>query len=131
LVVVTFGALFVVSGKRAAELHNLSDDRVAHRAVLADYTPTFIRSVSTLSATVTVTGYCLWAFERTGISARVGHRFIWIELSVIPVVLGVLHVLRLLDAGKGGAPEDLVFNDRRLQIIAVIWAVFVGIAIYA
>ena len=131
LVVVTFGALFVVSGKRAAELHSLSDVRIAHRPVLADYTPTFIQSVLTLSATVTVTGYCLWAFERTGISAHVGHRFIWIELSVIPVVLGVLHVLRLLDAGKGGAPEDLVFKDRALQITAVIWAILVGIAIYA
>jgi decaprenyl-phosphate phosphoribosyltransferase len=131
LVVVSFGALFVVSGKRAAELHNLSDDRIAHRPVLADYTTTFIQSVLTLSATVTVTGYCLWAFERIGISAHVGHRFIWIELSVIPVVLGVLHVLRLLDAGKGGAPEDLVFHDRVLQVTAVIWAIFVGIAIYA
>ena len=126
LVVVTFGALFVVSGKRAAELHTLSDERIAHRPVLADYTPTFIQSVLTLSATVTVTGYCLWAFEHTGISAHVGHRFIWIELSVIPVILGVLHVLRLLDAGKGGAPEDLVFNDRVLQITSVIWAIFVG-----
>jgi decaprenyl-phosphate phosphoribosyltransferase len=131
LVVVTFGALFVVSGKRAAEMHDSAVDSVAHRPVLVHYTPTYIRSILTLSATVTVTGYCLWAFERTGISAHVGNRYIWIELSVVPAVVGVLHVLRLLDAGKGGAPEDLVFHDRLLQLTGLTWLIFIAIAIYA
>ena len=53
-----------------------------------------------------------------------------IELTVVPVVLGALFVLWHLDAGRGGAPEDLVFHDRMLQVLAVVWVVLFLIGIY-
>jgi len=130
LVVTSFGALFVVTGKRAAECAVLGDGRGAHRAVLAEYTSSFLQSTLTLTASVTVTAYCLWAFETVRIKAVADHHFVWIQLTVIPVVLGVLHVLRLLDAGKGGAPEDLVLHDRVLQGLGLLWFVLFAIGIY-
>ena len=59
------------------------------------------------------------------------HVEIWIQLSVIPVVLAVLYVLLQLDAGRGGAPEDLVLEDRVVQALGVIWAILVVIGIYS
>ena len=73
--------------------------------VLDEYTESFLKSTLTIAATVTVAAYCLWAFERTGLLAHAGHQVVWIELTVIPLVLAVLHILRLLDAGQGGEPE--------------------------
>ena len=64
---------------------------------------------------MTVASYCLWAFDRTGLSAHAGHHVVWIELTVVPLVLAVLHILRLLDAGKGGEPEQLALHDHILQ----------------
>jgi decaprenyl-phosphate phosphoribosyltransferase len=130
LVVTSFGALFVATGKRAAEHVRMGDGRAEHRAVLADYTPSFLRSTLTLTASVTVTAYCLWAFERAGLVSRAGHHFVWIQLTVIPMILGVLYVLWLLDAGQGGTPEDLLLHDRFLQVLGVLWLALFSIGLY-
>jgi decaprenyl-phosphate phosphoribosyltransferase len=130
LVVTSFGALFIAAGKRTAEHQALGGARGDHRQVLAEYTPTFLRALLVMTATVTVAAYCLWAFGRDGLLAR-GHHQVWIELTVAPVTIGMLHVLRLLDAGKGGAPEELAVHDRLLQVLGVAWVACMAIGIYA
>lgn len=130
LAVTCFGALFVATGKRAAELELLGPESQTHRQSLAKYTASFLRSTLTLTASVTVTAYCLWAFGSTVLGATDPHDKIWIELTVIPVILGILHVLQLLDRGEGGAPEELVFRDRMLQLLGVGWVALFGIGIY-
>lgn len=131
LVVTSLGALFVVAGKRAAEFQHLGEDRGAHRAVLSQYSRTFLQATLVLSASVTVTAYCLWAFDRSGLSSHRGEHLVLIELTVAPVVLGVLHVLWLLLEGKGGAPEELAIHDRQLQILGLLWVACLAIGIYA
>lgn len=130
LVVISFGALFVVAGKRLAEYHHLGEDAVGHRPVLASYTRTFLESALTMCAGVTVTGYCLWAFsvDRNGLGVH--HDQLWIQFSAAPVVLAVLYVLLQLDAGRGGSPEDLVLKDRTVQALGVLWAVLVAVGVY-
>jgi len=130
LVVTSFAALFIVIGKRTGEHRTLGDDRGLHRIALEQYSQPFLRSALTLSAAGAVTTYCLWAFEKGGLAQHGGH-LVWIELSVAPVITGVLYVLRLLDAGRGGAPSELAWEDRTLQVLALVWAVLVGIGIYA
>ncbi|HLK44507.1 MAG TPA: decaprenyl-phosphate phosphoribosyltransferase [Acidimicrobiales bacterium] len=131
LVVISFGALFVVVGKRLAELHELGEVRADHRAVLEAYTTRFLESALTMAAGVTVTGYCLWGFavDRNGLGVH--HDQLWIQLSVVPVVLAVLYVLLQLGAGRGGAPEDLVLRDRTVQALGVAWAVLVAVGVYS
>lgn len=131
LVVISFGALFIVTGKRAAEAISLGADGPSHRPVLKSYTKTFLQSTLVLTAGVTTTGYCLWAFERAGSLAIGGHHAVWTELTVAPVILGILHVLRLADSGQVGEPEEMVFHDRLLQILGVAWIVLFALGIYA
>ena len=130
LVFTSFAALFIVSGKRCAEHARLGDDRGVHRLVLNEYSESFLKSTVTISATVTVASYCLWAFDRTGLLAHAGDRVVWIELTVIPLVLSVLHILRLLDAGNGGEPEQLALRDHVLQGYGVLWLGLMGIGLY-
>jgi decaprenyl-phosphate phosphoribosyltransferase len=85
----------------------------------------------TIAATVTVASYCLWAFERTGLLAHAGHHVVWIELTVVPLVLAVLHIFRLLDSGQGGEPEELALHDHVLQGYGVLWAILMAIGLYA
>lgn len=133
LVVTSFSALFIVIGKRTGEHETLGEDRALHRSSLEAYSPQFLRSALTLSAAGAVTTYCLWAFDRGGLSRHGGHvgHLVWIELSVAPVITGVLYILRILDAGRGGAPSELALEDRTLQVLALVWAVLVGIGVYA
>jgi decaprenyl-phosphate phosphoribosyltransferase len=132
LAVTAFAALFLVIGKRSAELKELGDRAASHRAVLAEYTPEFLRSALTLVASAVVTTYCLWAFDvsPTGLS-NVHHRVVLIRLTAVPVVIVILHILRRLERGDGGAPEELVFSDHTLQILGVLWAVLFVLGIHA
>jgi decaprenyl-phosphate phosphoribosyltransferase len=130
LVFTSFAALFVVTGKRYAEHRHLGHDRGVHRNVLDEYTESFLRSTLTIAASVTVATYCLWAFDRTGLLAA-GHHVVWIELTVIPLVLSVLHIFRVLDAGHGGEPEQLALRDHILQTYAGLWAVLMAVGLYA
>jgi len=131
LVVISFGALFLVIGKRFAEKKHLGSGAESYRPVLSGYTTEFLRSALVLTASVVVTGYCLWAFDTTATGLSSVHHLITpIRLSVVPVVLAMLHVLRLLDAGEGAAPEDLVFTDHTVQALGVVWATLVVIGVY-
>ena len=78
LIVAGFGSLFMAAGKRASELNLVAEkdpaERKNTRKVLAGYTPTYLRFVWGLAATVTVTAYCLWAFEVAAVHTRRGPR---------------------------------------------------------
>lgn len=129
LMVISFGALFLVVGKRAGELKRVGPGST--RKVLAEYTSEFLATALTLSATAVVTGYCLWAFDTsaTGLSS-IHHYVIPIRLSVVPVVLATLFIMRAAEAGDSSAPEDLLLRNRTVQVLAVIWAALLFIGVY-
>ena len=133
LIVVSFGSLLVVTGKRSGEKRLLAEDRAddsAIRQTLGLYTSSFLTTVRTLSAAVTVSAYCLWAFERAA-QVHPGRDPIWFQLTIIPFVIALLHVLRLLDSGAGAAPEELALHDHRLQIYGACWVALFTIGVYA
>jgi decaprenyl-phosphate phosphoribosyltransferase len=130
LIVVSFGSLLIAAGKRSAEHTHLGDRRGLHRPVLAQYPPTFLRFVRVLAAAVTVTAYCLWAFERS-VHNGLGHHPLWFELSIVPVVLAVLSLELRFDQGRGGAPEELALGDRMLQGLGLLWVLFFALGVYA
>ena len=132
LIVASFGSLLIVTGKRSGEkklLAESSSDHTEIRQTLGLYTPSFLQTVRTLSAAVAVTAYCLWAFERAA-GVHPGHDPIWFQLTIVPFVIGLLHVVRLLDSGQGASPEDLAIRDHRLQIYGIAWIALFAFGIY-
>jgi len=129
LVVISFGALFLVTGKRTSELQKVGAGIT--RRVLSEYTPQFLNSVLTLSASVVVTGYCLWAFDTsaTGLSS-IHHYTVPIRLSVAPVVFAILFIMRSAQAGDGSAPDELLYHDRTVQALALVWAILLVLGVY-
>ncbi len=129
LVVISFGALFLVVGKRSSELKTHGD--VATRSVLGEYSARFLESVLTMCATIVVAGYCLWAFDgsSTGLSAN-HDATLPTRLSVVPVVFAMLFIMRSADAGHGGAPEDLLLHNRTVQILLAIWVALMIFSVY-
>ena len=121
LIVAGAGSLFMVTGKRSAELRQLG--------VRRDQPPPFARrvhrGVPQLRACVSrrasrSSPYCLWAFEK---SATVGEQA-WFELSIVPFALGILRYALLLSQGDGGAPEELgALRSACCSASALVWVV--------
>ena len=63
LLVAGFGSLFMVAGKRYAEMMLAERTGAKIRKALENYTASYLRFVWALSATVLITTYCLWAFD--------------------------------------------------------------------
>jgi decaprenyl-phosphate phosphoribosyltransferase len=119
LIVAGAGSLFIVTGKRHAEMVELGSDSFEHRRTLGEYSTAFLGYVRSVSSGVMITAYCLWAFEN---AAQTGDET-WFRLSIVPFVIAVLRYALVIDQGGGGAPEEVVLADRTLQIVGVIWLV--------
>src|SRR5207253_5775471 len=70
LIVAGSASLFMVTGKRHAELVELGDRAVGHRRSLEMYSRSFLNYVRAVASSVTILAYCLWAFEK---SSEVGN----------------------------------------------------------
>jgi decaprenyl-phosphate phosphoribosyltransferase len=123
LLVAGFGSLFIVAGKRYSELHSLGNE-AGTRPSLVRYTDSYLRFVWSIAATATVMSYSLWAFEM-GQDADVP----WHTISIAPFVLGLLRYAVDIDAGLAAEPEDIVWRDRVLQAIGVVWLVTVCLGV--
>ncbi len=125
LMVTTFGALFVVAGKRHSEHVRLGEERTGYRDTLA-VSRSFFEHVLTISAAATIVGYALWAKETQGTAGG----FPWFAVSVAPFVLLLLRYAHRVYAGEGGEPEEVILRDRGLQAISVAWALTLVAALY-
>lgn len=124
LIVAAFGSLFMAAGKRFSELQRASDEADApRRRSLAGYTPTYLRFVWGLAAAVTITAYCLWAFE-VGLADS---SFPWSQWSVLPFVLAILRYALDVDRADAEAPEEVVLRDRALQVLGLAWLILFGL----
>ncbi|MGD9955486.1 MAG: decaprenyl-phosphate phosphoribosyltransferase [Candidatus Nanopelagicales bacterium] len=123
LIVAAFGSLFMAAGKRFSELLAHPEGTDPMRRSLAGYTVTYLRFVWGIAAAVTITAYCLWAFE-------VGSRATgsWAAWSVAPFVLAVLRYAVRIDAGQAEAPEEVALRDRTLQVLALLWVATFALA---
>jgi decaprenyl-phosphate phosphoribosyltransferase len=119
LIVTSACALFLVAGKRYAELRD-RHARGRARAALARYSRTFLLRLLVGAATLGCGAYVWWAFGRPEPEA-------WFELSTVPFVTWLVRYGVMLGRGAGEAPEELVLRDRTLLSLAALWLVlFVG-----
>jgi decaprenyl-phosphate phosphoribosyltransferase len=130
LIVATFGSLLMVTGKRVAEHAELGAGRGEHRATLDQYSSSFLRTVLAIAAGGAIVGYCLWAFSLQ--TALAHHRDpIWYQLSIVPMIIALLRYTFLVEGGQGARPEQLVFADRPLQVLGVVWFALFTLGVYA
>lgn len=123
LLMMAFGSLFMVAGKRYAELQLAERTGAKIRKALESYTSTYLRFVWTLSATALVVCYGLWAFDREHGEAG------WFVVSMVPFTIAILRYAVDVDGGLAGEPEDIALRDRVLQLLALAWIATVGAAV--
>jgi decaprenyl-phosphate phosphoribosyltransferase len=122
----SFASLFIVAGKRYAELRDLGDDAQT-RATLNDYSLGFLRIVLSVSCGAALVTYCIWAFDTR---EAAGSTWPFYELSIIPMGTALLRYTLILEQGHGAAPEEIFAHDRVLQVLGLIWITVFGIGVY-
>ncbi len=126
LLVASFGSLFMVAGKRYSEIKEVGAE-AGTRASLERYSESYLREVWSVSIAVVVMSYSLWAFEQ---SYAQPFGVPWTAISIAPFTLAVLRYAMKIDQGEAGEPEDVVMSDRILQVLAVLWVIPVGVAVF-
>jgi len=122
-----FGSLFMVAGKRYAEMVLSEKTGAKIRKSLESYSSSYLRFVWALSATTLIMTYCLWAFE----IREAEHNTVWSVISIVPFVIAVLRYSVDVDGGNGGEPEEIALGDRVLQVLALTWIGTLVLAVYA
>lgn len=122
LLVTSFGSLFMVAGKRYADV--LAEQGSGERPSAVGYSVSYLRFVWSVAAGATIMGYALWALQ---VGAARGES-VWAEVSVAPFVLAILRYAVDVDRGDAGAPEDVVLRDRGLLLIGLVWLLTFALA---
>ncbi|MGE5211014.1 MAG: decaprenyl-phosphate phosphoribosyltransferase [Acidobacteriota bacterium] len=123
---ITFGSLFIVVGKRYAELNELGGEAQT-RATLEEYSIGYLRMLLSVSLAGVLISYCVWAFETSAASTS---DWPFYELSIVPMLMALLRYLLVLDQGQGAAPEEVFTSDRLLLLLGFCWIVVYGLAVY-
>lgn len=127
LLVTAFGSLFMVSGKRYAEIVLFERTGARIRTSLTKYSASYLRFVWATSAAIMITTYALWAFE---IRQRTESHTIWAVVSIVPFVIAVLRYAVDIDGGNAGEPEEIALRDRVLQILGLSWIACLAASVY-
>jgi len=128
LLVSLFGSMFIASAKRYAEKVQLGDRAAELRPTLGEYSYEFLALVRTAAVAAVTMSYCLWAVERGQLHG--GDATPWIQLSIVPFVIAILRYALLVDQGHGSAPEELLSEDRMMQVMGVMLTVCLFVGLY-
>jgi len=126
-VCVTLLALFLGFGKRRHELSLLADGASGHRASLNEYNLPLLDQIIGIVTTSTFIAYTLYGIEAQTALANDGRMLLTTPFVFyfIARYLYLIHVKQL-----GGAPDELLFQDRSLLLNTVLWAAAVVALIY-
>ena len=122
----TLLSLFIGFGKRRAELVLLSEDANQHRIVFEGYSIPFLDQLITIVSSTTVIAYSFYSFSAPNLPEN--HSM----MLTIPFVLyGIFRYLYLIQIKRsGGAPEELVLNDKPLQLSVLFYGISVLFIFY-
>ena len=121
LIVIGFGALFLVGNKRLAELSYQNSSLT--RGVLDKYSNSFLKMVIGSSMTVCLVGYTLWAFQYANGTPLT-------KFSVIAFAVALMRYLWITERKNAEKPEVVLFTDRVLAALGLIFIALISIAIY-
>ncbi len=122
LVVTSCCAVFVVAGKRHAELVDGARPALT-RIALRRYSSSVLRAVLGAAAGGALIAYAVWAFRRPEHGP-------WYELSIVPFAMWLGRYGVLLRGGDGEAPEELILHDWALLLLSLAWTVLFLCGIY-
>ena len=125
VLVVSAAAVFVAAGKRQSELARTVDLPGAGRRVLGLYSPAILRTILIGSTALALFAYCVWAFELPSVDG-----IPWRPMTIVPFAACLLRYHWLVLGGQAEAPEDVLIEDRWLQIAGAVWLFLFAVGVH-
>jgi len=122
LLVIGFGALFLVANKRLAEIKY--EKSTSTRVVNSYYSPSFLKVFIACTLSVTLMSYSLWAFLDT-------ENTLAQRVSVISFSMALVRYFWNADHKNAEEPEIFLFSDRVLRVLWVITFGLLWVSVYA
>ncbi|MBI2670928.1 UbiA prenyltransferase family protein [Candidatus Woesearchaeota archaeon] len=117
-----FLALFLIIGKRRADLEILKEDAYKHKEVLKFYTSEITGVLLTISTTLLIISYSLYAFLS-------GHKLLLVTLPVsIFVIFRYLHLI-YIGSEIPRSPEKM-YKDKALFFGTILWIILIFLILY-
>jgi 4-hydroxybenzoate polyprenyltransferase len=112
-----FGALFIAISKRRHELVLLNENANAHRSIFDEYNLALLDDMIRMVTASTAMAYSLYTFSAPNLPGN--HAM----MLTIPFVLYALfrYMYLVQVKGRGGAPEDLILEDKPLLLSIGLW----------
>lgn len=123
---VTLLALFLGFGKRRQEIVLLEEGAQHHRASLAEYNLPLLDQIITIITTSTLIAYTFYSFDAA--TALAHNKMLVTVPFVFYFIARYLYLVHV--KGLGGAPDELLLEDKPLLINSALWAVAVVVLIY-
>jgi 4-hydroxybenzoate polyprenyltransferase len=125
-VITVLFSLYLVLGKRRAELNLLADGASSHRKVFDGYSIPLLDQYITIVSVMTIVAYSLYTFSAPNLPAN--HTMM---LTIPFIVYGIFRYLQLIQIGHAaGAPDEVALKDRPLQVTVLLWGLTVVAILY-
>lgn len=122
----TFLALFIGVGKRRAELNLLAGGAERSRPVLQGYSLPLLDQMVNVVSSITIITYSLYTFSAENLPGD--HAMM---LTIPFVIYGIFRYMYLVQVEhSGGAPEDVLFTDRPLQVTIFLFGLAIFVIFY-
>jgi 4-hydroxybenzoate polyprenyltransferase len=120
------GALFLVLGKRRAELAELKEHALNTRSILSEYNIPFLDEMMDVVTAGLLMTYAFYTFSAPNLPAN--HAMM---LTIPFVIYGIFRYQYVIHVqGDGGAPDEVLLTDRPLLIAIVLFMLTVVIILY-
>jgi 4-hydroxybenzoate polyprenyltransferase len=120
------GALFLVLGKRRAELAELKEHATNTRAILSEYNIPFLDEMMDVVTAGLLMTYAFYTFSAPNLPDN--HAMM---LTIPFVIYGIFRYLYVIHVqGDGGAPDEVLLTDRPLFIAIALFMLAVVIILY-
>ena len=129
LVVVSAGALLIITGKRLGELLAMGQ-RSPSREVLARYQRRHLQVLAALAAALAVGGYGTWAAAEASNQVPDSQSSTLLRVTVVPFAVAIVRYLTLSWRGAGETPESLIVRDPVMLAAGATWAILYSIGLY-
>ncbi|MFN8470070.1 MAG: decaprenyl-phosphate phosphoribosyltransferase [Caldilineaceae bacterium] len=123
---VTLLALFLGFGKRRQEIVLLEGGAGSHRASLDEYNLPLLDQIITIITTSTLIAYTFYSFDAA--TALAHNRMLITVPFVFYFIARYLYLVHV--KGLGGAPDELLLEDKPLLINSALWGLTVVALIY-
>jgi 4-hydroxybenzoate polyprenyltransferase len=123
---VTLLALFLGFGKRRHEIVLLEGDASNHRASLAEYNLPLLDQIITIITTSTLVAYTFYSFDAA--TALAHNKMLVTVPFVFYFIARYLYLVHVKH--QGGAPDELLLEDKPLLVNSALWALTVLVLIY-